>query len=95
MVRIKILVLGQHCVPVAYVLINTEAGAEREILERLKGIQEVEEAYIVFGIYDIVAKIRVERQEQLGDVVTNKLRRIAKVRYTLTILAIEGFERQG
>ena len=79
--------------PVAYILMNTEVGSEKEVLEKLKEIPEIVEAYIVFGIYDIVAKIRVDRQESLGEVVTSKLRRIEKVRYTLTVLAVEGFER--
>lgn len=79
--------------PTAYILMNTEVGAEKEVLEKLKEIPEVVEAYIVFGIYDIVAKVKVDRQENLGEVVTSKLRRIEKVRYTLTVLAVEGFER--
>ncbi|MEM1521620.1 MAG: Lrp/AsnC ligand binding domain-containing protein [Thermofilaceae archaeon] len=79
--------------PVAYVLINTEVGAEREVLEKLREIPEVVEAYIVFGIYDVIAKVSVDRQELLGEVVTNKLRRLEKVRHTLTIIAVEGFER--
>jgi len=80
-------------VPVAYVLINTEVGTEREVLERLREVPEVKEAYIVFGVYDIIAKVSVERQEQLGEVVTSKLRRLPNVRHTLTLVAVEGFER--
>jgi len=80
-------------VPVAYVLINTEVGTEREVLERLREVPEVKEAYIVFGVYDIIAKVSVEHQEQLGEVVTSKLRRLPNVRHTLTLVAVEGFER--
>ncbi len=79
--------------PVAYVLINTEVGAEREVLERLREIPEVTEAHIVFGIYDVIVKVQVERQDQLGEVISSKIRRIERVRYTLTLLSVEGFAR--
>ncbi|MCS7105129.1 MAG: Lrp/AsnC ligand binding domain-containing protein [Thermofilaceae archaeon] len=79
--------------PTAYVLISTDVGAEREVLERLKEFPEVEEAYVVYGIYDLVVKIDVERQEDLREVLTNKLRKLDKVRSTLTMIAVEGFER--
>jgi Lrp/AsnC family transcriptional regulator for asnA, asnC and gidA len=78
----------------AFVLISTDAGAEKEVLEKLKEIPEVTEAYIIYGVYDLVAKVRVERQEDLRDILTNKLRRMEKIRSTLTMLAVEGFERQ-
>ena len=45
--------------PQAFVLINSEIGAEEEVLKVLKSIGNVREAYIVYGVYDIVA--RVER----------------------------------
>ncbi len=45
--------------PQAFVLINSEIGAEEEVLNALKNMENVKEAYIVYGVYDIVA--RVER----------------------------------
>ena len=47
----------------AYLLISTEAGREREILEDLKKSGEVDEAYILFGPYDIIAKVKCEDKE--------------------------------
>jgi len=79
----------------AFVLISTDAGAEKEVLEKLKEIPEVTEAYIIYGVYDLVVKVRVERQEDLRDIVTNRLRKMEKIRSTLTMLAVEGFERQA
>jgi len=46
--------------PSAFVLINTEIGAENEVLKALKGIEGIEEAYAVYGVYDIIAKVRAE-----------------------------------
>jgi len=72
------------------VLINTDAGGEDEVMEKLKGINEVTEAYIVYGVYDIVAKVEAESIEKLKDIVTNVIRKIPKVRSTLTMIVMEG-----
>lgn len=45
--------------PQAFVLINSEIGAEEEVLNTLRSMESVKEAYIVYGVYDIIA--RVER----------------------------------
>ena len=70
-----------------------DVGAEKEVLEKLRELPEVAEAHVVYGVYDLVVKVRVERQEDLREVLTNKLRRMEKIRSTLTMLAVEGFER--
>ncbi|MEM1626202.1 MAG: Lrp/AsnC ligand binding domain-containing protein [Sulfolobaceae archaeon] len=76
--------------PAAIVLINTDAGGEDEVMEKLRGINEVTEAYIVYGVYDIVAKVEAESIEKLKDIVTNVIRKIPKVRSTLTMIVMEG-----
>jgi Lrp/AsnC family transcriptional regulator for asnA, asnC and gidA len=76
--------------PSAIVLINTDAGGEDEVMEKLKVINEVTEAYIVYGVYDIVAKIEADNIDKLKDIVTNVIRKIPKVRSTLTMIVMEG-----
>ena len=75
--------------PSAFVLINTEIGAENEVLKQLKGIEGVEEAYAVYGVYDIVAKVKAETMDKLKEIVTWNIRRLDKVRSTLTMVVIE------
>jgi len=79
-------------VTVAYVLISTEIGAEASVLESLRSMSEVEEGYIIYGIYDIIAKLNVENEEKLKEVVTS-IRRIEGVKSTLTILVLRGFKK--
>jgi len=45
--------------PLAFVLINAEIGEEAEVLKALKKVENVKEAYLIYGVYDIIA--RVER----------------------------------
>ena len=75
--------------PSAFVLINTEIGAENEVLKQLKGIEGVEEAHAVYGVYDIVAKVKAETMDKLKEIVTWNIRRLDKVRSTLTMIVIE------
>jgi len=74
---------------IAYVLINTEIGAIPEVLEAVKKIKEVKEAYALFGVYDIMAKVGAESTHKLKETVTLKIRRIDKVRSTVTMIIME------
>jgi len=76
--------------PVAFVLINAEIGAEAEVLQELRKIKNVKEAYVVYGVYDIVAKVEAESLDKLKEVVTGTIRRSDRVRSTLTMIVVEG-----
>ncbi|MCP8305234.1 MAG: Lrp/AsnC ligand binding domain-containing protein [archaeon] len=76
--------------PVAFVLINADVGAEEEILKELGKIENVEEAHFVYGVYDIIAKISADSMEKVKETVTWKIRRLDKVRSTLTMIVIES-----
>ena len=74
----------------AFVLINTETGSENEVLDQLRKIEAVKESYIVYGVYDVVAKVSADTMEKLKEIVTWNVRRLDKVRSTLTMILIEG-----
>jgi DNA-binding Lrp family transcriptional regulator len=76
--------------PTAFVLINAEIGAEDEILNELRKIKNVKESYIVYGVYDIIAKVEAETMDKLKECVTWNVRRLDKVRSTLTMIVVEG-----
>ncbi|HEX9913493.1 MAG TPA: Lrp/AsnC ligand binding domain-containing protein [Candidatus Bathyarchaeia archaeon] len=72
----------------AFVLINAEIGAESEVLKGLKEIPEVKEAHMVYGVYDIIARIQTETMQELKDIISWKIRRLDKVRSTLTMIVV-------
>ncbi|MCS7094787.1 MAG: Lrp/AsnC ligand binding domain-containing protein [Thaumarchaeota archaeon] len=76
--------------PIAFVLINTEIGSEEEVLRKLQSISAVREAYAVYGVYDIVAKVEAENMEKLKEIVSWNIRRLDKVRSTLTMLVMSS-----
>lgn len=76
--------------PSAFVLINAEIGAEEEVLKELKKVKSVKEAYVVYGVYDIIAKVEGETMDKLKESITWNIRRLDKVRSTLTMIVVEG-----
>jgi predicted P-loop ATPase/GTPase len=73
--------------PVAFVLMGVKSGSDTTIMEKLREM-EVEEAYEIYGAYDIIAKIKAESVDGLREMVT-KMRKIIDVRTTLTLIVIE------
>jgi len=75
--------------PVAFVLINTETEFMTDVLKALRDVEGVREAYSVYGVYDILAKVEAENMDKLKDIVTWKIRRLQNIRSTLTMIVIE------
>jgi DNA-binding Lrp family transcriptional regulator len=80
----EVLVVAQ-----AFVLVNAEVGSEDEVIGELRKISYVKESYVVYGAYDIVAKVEAESMNKLKDIVNGKIRRLDKVRSTLTMIMVE------
>lgn len=76
--------------PAAYVLINTDIWFETEVLKELKRTPNITEAYVVYGVYDIVAKVEAESMDRIKETVTWKIRRLEKIRSTLTMIIVAG-----
>jgi len=78
-----------RAMPMAFVLINAEIGSEDSVVKELKSVSQVKEAYMVYGVYDIVAKVAADSMDKLKEIITWKIRRLNKVKSTLTMIVIE------
>ncbi len=74
----------------AYVFVNCDLGFEAETIDEIKQIEDVKEAHGVFGVYDILVKLESANVENLRDVITWKIRKLNRVRSTLTLMTVEG-----
>ena len=74
----------------AYVLINCELGSEEMVISELKLIEGVVEVHGTFGAYDILGKVESSLVEALREIITWKIRKIPKIRSTLTLMGING-----
>ncbi len=76
----------------AYVLINCDMYSEEDVISDLKTIDGVKEVHGTFGAYDIIAEVESDNKETLRDTITWKIRKIERIRSTLTLMTIAGQE---
>ena len=76
----------------AYVLISCDLGFDAEIIHEIKQLEDVKEVRGVFGAYDILVKLESANAEILKDTIVWKIRKLNRVKSTLTLLTIEGQE---
>ena len=71
-----------------YVLMNTEPSQMESALNEIKDIKGVVEAYMVYGTYDICAKVSAELPKDLKGIV-KKIRSKDNVLNTLTLMVVQ------
>jgi DNA-binding Lrp family transcriptional regulator len=76
--------------PIAFVCITTEPDSMVEVLKEIRALEGVEEAQMVYGVYDIVVKVKGETMDKLKHIITENIRRIDKVRTSLTMMIFES-----
>lgn len=76
----------------AYVLINCDLGSEEDVIDALKNVEDVKEIHGTFGAYDIIAKVDNSKMDTLRETITWKIRKIDRIRSTLTLMGIGGQE---
>jgi len=79
-------------IPTAYVLINCDLDSEEKIISELKSIDGVDQVCGTYGVYDILAKVSSDKSNSLREIITWKVRKIPKIRSSLTLMVIEGQE---
>jgi len=77
-------------VPTAYVLLNTEIGAETEVVRALKKVEGVESAFNLWGVYDIIASVKADSMDGLSDIINRRIEKIDKVHSKLTMIISEA-----
>ncbi|MBU0471444.1 MAG: Lrp/AsnC ligand binding domain-containing protein [Nanoarchaeota archaeon] len=70
----------------AYVLISLLECDEQDVLDKLLSFRQVKEAHILFGEWDIVAKLEAESPEDAGTFVMENIRSLPDVKITSTLI---------
>ena len=73
----------------AVVLVNTDLGSQDKVLESLKQVEGVEEAHALYGVYDLLIKIKAISVDKLKDITKLRIRQIAGVTSSLTLMIID------
>ena len=73
-----------------FVLLNCDLGAEEYILDELKQVEHIKNAYVTFGAYDIIAEIHANDQEEFEKTVSMKIRRLSRIVSTMTLNVVKS-----
>jgi DNA-binding Lrp family transcriptional regulator len=76
----------------AYVLFKVSSGTEREVCQKLIEFDEVLHADIIFGEYDVVAKIVTPDLGKLEEFVSRKVRNVPNVLVTSTMIVSREYK---
>ncbi len=72
-----------------FVLISVEPGREREVFQELVQVEEVVDVHLLFGEYDLIARLEADTYDAIGDAVVNKVRKVPGVISTKTLARIQ------
>ena len=85
---IQVSMRGVLVLPEAFLLISSKVGQENLLIFELQAIPEVKESYVVYGVYDVIARVEAESMQHLKDVVGLRIRQLDSVRTTLTMVVV-------
>ena len=75
--------------PIAYILVNTAIGTEKQVLRALKEIEGVEEVHNLWGVYDLIANVKADSMEGLRKIITQRIEKIGNINSKLTMVVAE------
>ena len=70
-----------------FILLNCDLGSEEYIVDELKQMANVSNAYLTFGAYDVVAEVHTENQDEFEKAVS-AIRKLSRVVSTMTLNVI-------
>ena len=73
--RGEVVLAGESMAMIAYVLFKVNSGTERDVCQKIITFGEVIEADVIFGEYDVIAKISAPDLAALEDFLSQKLRK--------------------
>lgn len=77
----------------AIIMINVEPARTAKVAETLSEMRGISEVYSVAGNFDLVAMVRVKENEALAELVAQKIRGVAGVTRTETLIAFRAYSR--
>jgi DNA-binding Lrp family transcriptional regulator len=78
----------------AIVLIKAETSQIPELADRIAEMDGVQEVFSVAGRVDLVAIVKVARNEDLADVISDRMRHLSGIVETETMIAFRAYSTQ-
>jgi DNA-binding Lrp family transcriptional regulator len=73
----------------AVVLVNTDLDAQDRVIENLKLVNGVEEAHALYGVYDLLIKIKAVSIDKLREMTKLQIKPLAGVNSSLTLMIVQ------
>lgn len=77
----------------AFVLLNADHGKVNEVADALARMDGVAEVHSVAGRYDLIAILRVRHNEDLADLVTDRIRQLEGIESSETLIGFRVVSR--
>ena len=74
----------------AYVLIETQVGKTKDVVEAIRRVKGVISVDVVTGPYDAIAVVQGETLNEIGDLITAKVHPTSGISRTVTCLALKS-----
>ena len=71
----------------AYVLIVTDPGNTKNVLEKIQGMQGVDAVHEVMGPYDIVVELDTESLTDVPPILSDRIRTLEGIQSTTSLVA--------
>jgi DNA-binding Lrp family transcriptional regulator len=68
----------------AYILIQTEVGKASNVVEEIRRLTGIVDAYDVTGPYDVIVKAEADTMDELGKMVVSQVQLVEGITRTLT-----------
>ncbi len=78
----------------AIVLIKAETSRIPDLADQITEMAGVSEVFSVAGRFDLIAIVRVTRNEELADVISDKMRHLDGIVETETMIAFRAYSKQ-
>jgi len=70
----------------AFVLVSLDGSGVRRFMNELQSFPQVREAHVLFGEWDVIAKVEFPDAEQLATFIMDKLRNRTDVKLTSSLI---------
>ncbi len=78
----------------AIICLNVELAHLRQVAQELAALPAVAAVYSVAGKYDLVAIVRVRANEDLADLVTDRMVQLPGITHTETLIAFRSYSKK-
>ena len=73
----------------AFILVKVQVGSERDVFNKLKKMKETEDVNELYGEWDIITKVGVDKLEELDSLISDKIRAVKEIKETSTMIVAE------